>query len=201
MLEQLIHALVESKLATSANARADNAHDPGLFTVSASCEPENLDKVREVTLKVMENLGTTPFTAEEVEQAALTEREIFVELQAIHVAQHLRDLRRKTALQHFRVRTETAIPRLQIHRHFGRLENVEDLRCPGGIRAVIEADGDLPRTIAEVLHGIRERQGIHRLGGYGPEPRLNGVIVVHGHGAVAILRLAGGLWAHQLRRP
>jgi zinc protease len=68
---RLYQALVESKLATSGNARADNAHDPGLFTISASCEPENLDKVRETTLKVMENLGTIPFTAEEVEKAKL----------------------------------------------------------------------------------------------------------------------------------
>ena len=66
---RLSKALVESKLATSANARSDNAHDPGLFTVSAQADPEQLEAVRDVTLKIMENLGSTPFTAEEVEKA------------------------------------------------------------------------------------------------------------------------------------
>ena len=38
---RLYKALVESKLATNASARSDNAHDPGLFFASASCPPEN----------------------------------------------------------------------------------------------------------------------------------------------------------------
>src|SRR5262249_38667233 len=43
---RLYKALVASKLATTAVARADNAHDPGLFFTSASCPPETLDAVR-----------------------------------------------------------------------------------------------------------------------------------------------------------
>ena len=42
---RLYKALVESKLATTAQARADNAHDPGLFFATASCEPDKIDAV------------------------------------------------------------------------------------------------------------------------------------------------------------
>jgi len=66
---RMYKALVESKLATSAFARSDNAHDPGLFTASAQAEPGQLDAVRDAMLKVMENLSTTPFTPDEVEKA------------------------------------------------------------------------------------------------------------------------------------
>jgi zinc protease len=66
---RLYKALVESKLASSASARADNLHDPGLFSANASAEPENLDKVKDELLKVLETLGDTPFTADEVEKA------------------------------------------------------------------------------------------------------------------------------------
>ena len=66
---RLYKALVESKLATSAQARADNAHDPGLFFASASCEPNKLDAVREALVKTIESLGDTPFTEDEVNKA------------------------------------------------------------------------------------------------------------------------------------
>jgi zinc protease len=66
---RLYQALVESKLATTAGARADSAHDPGLFSASASAEPEKLEAVKDAMLKVLESLGTVPFTAEEVEKA------------------------------------------------------------------------------------------------------------------------------------
>src|SRR5262245_6954588 len=66
---RMYKALVESKLATSAFARSDNAHDHGLFTASAQAEPGQLDAVRDAMLKVMENLSTTPFTPDEVEKA------------------------------------------------------------------------------------------------------------------------------------
>ena len=68
---RLYKALVESKLATSANARGGNTHDPGLFTANASAEPAQLDAVRDTLLKVLENLSATPFTADEVEKAKL----------------------------------------------------------------------------------------------------------------------------------
>ncbi len=66
---RLYKALVESKLATAASGRADNLHDPGLFSASASADPENLDKVKDALLKVLESLGDTPFTADEVDKA------------------------------------------------------------------------------------------------------------------------------------
>ena len=66
---RLHKALVESKLTSGANARADNAHDPGLFFVSAGTEPEQLDAARDALLKTMETLGEVPFTADEVDKA------------------------------------------------------------------------------------------------------------------------------------
>jgi zinc protease len=66
---RLYNALVESKLANSANARADSSHDPGLFTASAQAEAGKLDAARDAMLKVLESLGTTPFSADEVEKA------------------------------------------------------------------------------------------------------------------------------------
>jgi zinc protease len=71
---RLYKALVESRKATSAAARAGNEHDPGLFTASAQAEPAQLDAVRATMLQVLENLGTTPFTAEEVEKAKVRSR-------------------------------------------------------------------------------------------------------------------------------
>ena len=66
---RLFQALVDSKLATSANAFAGNNHDPGLFTFSAQAEPKNLEKVRETLLQVVEKMAEKPFTSEEVERA------------------------------------------------------------------------------------------------------------------------------------
>ena len=66
---RLNKALVESKLATSAFARAGNSHDPGLFTASASCEPEKLDTVRDLLVKSLETLGDEAFTEDEVNKA------------------------------------------------------------------------------------------------------------------------------------
>jgi zinc protease len=66
---RLHKALVESKLATSAQARADNAHDPGLFFATASCEPDKIEAVRDVLVKTLESLGDKPFTEDEVSKA------------------------------------------------------------------------------------------------------------------------------------
>ena len=66
---RLYKALVESKLATSASARSDNSHDPGLFFASASCEPGSLDTVRDTLVKTLESLGDVPFTEDEVNKA------------------------------------------------------------------------------------------------------------------------------------
>ena len=61
--------MVESKLATSASAGSDNAHDPGLFCAFASCPPEKLDAARDVLVKTLESLGDIPFTESEVNKA------------------------------------------------------------------------------------------------------------------------------------
>jgi zinc protease len=71
---RLYNALVESKLANSANARADNNHDPGLFTATAQAEPAKLEAVRDAMLKTLENLGSQPFTQEEVDRAKTRSR-------------------------------------------------------------------------------------------------------------------------------
>jgi zinc protease len=68
---RLHKALVESKLANTANARADNQHDPGLFFASANCAPEALDSVRETLVKTVETLGEVPFTEDEVNKAKI----------------------------------------------------------------------------------------------------------------------------------
>ena len=66
---RLYKALVESRMATNANARSDNSHDPGLFFASASCPPESLDAVRDALVKTLESLGDVPFTDDEVNKA------------------------------------------------------------------------------------------------------------------------------------
>lgn len=68
---RLDEVLVETKLATSASARADNSHDPGLFTVSAQPADGKLDQVKDLLLSTMESLGSQAFTAEQVERAKL----------------------------------------------------------------------------------------------------------------------------------
>src|SRR5688572_17028813 len=62
-----------------------------------------------------------------VQKAALAERQIFVELQAVHIAENLGDLGREAALQHLRVGAEPTIPGLDVHRDLWGLENVQDL--------------------------------------------------------------------------
>ncbi len=68
---RLDQALVETRLATSASGRSDNAHDPGLFFFSATPAEGNLEEVRDVLLKTIEDLGSTAFTTEEVDRAKL----------------------------------------------------------------------------------------------------------------------------------
>ncbi len=66
---RLYKALVESKLATNASARAESMHDPGLLFVTASCDAKNIDAVRDVMVKTIESLGERPFTTDEVNKA------------------------------------------------------------------------------------------------------------------------------------
>jgi zinc protease len=63
--------LVKTKLATSASARGDNSHDPGLFYASASPEEGKLEIVKEALIRIIETAGDTPFTSEEVEREKL----------------------------------------------------------------------------------------------------------------------------------
>jgi zinc protease len=71
---RLYKALVESKKATGAFAGAGNNHDPGLFTASAQPESGQLDTVRDIMLKTLENLADDPFTPEEVDKAKVRNR-------------------------------------------------------------------------------------------------------------------------------
>lgn len=61
--------LVEPGIATSASAFADSTHDPGLFMFQAQPAEGKLDETENILLGIAENLGTVPFTAEEVERA------------------------------------------------------------------------------------------------------------------------------------
>lgn len=63
--------LVKTKLATSASARADNSHDPGLFYLSAQPEEGKLEEVKQALIRVIETAGDTPFMEEEVERQKL----------------------------------------------------------------------------------------------------------------------------------
>jgi zinc protease len=71
---RLDQALVETRLATSASARADNSHDPGLFTFSASPAEGQLEQVRDVLLSTIDNLAATPVNSQEVDRAKLRAR-------------------------------------------------------------------------------------------------------------------------------
>jgi zinc protease len=79
---RLYKALVESKLATTAFARADNAHDPSLFFASTQVDAGQLDAARDAMLKVMENLSAVPFTADEVEKAKVRSKRNAEQLQS-----------------------------------------------------------------------------------------------------------------------
>jgi zinc protease len=78
---RLYQALVESGLATSTGAFADNNHDPGLFTATAQAEPGKLDAVRDTLIRTLEHLSAVPFTRDEVAKAKLRSRHSFEDLQ------------------------------------------------------------------------------------------------------------------------
>jgi zinc protease len=71
---RLYQALVESKLASSANASAGNNHDPSLFTATAQAEPGRLDVVRDTLLGTLEKMASIPFKSDEVEKAKVRSR-------------------------------------------------------------------------------------------------------------------------------
>ncbi len=71
------------------------------------------------------------------------------------------------------------------------LEDVEDLRGPLGIGAVVEGEGDLLGVVADVLDGVGQGVGDHLLGDDGAVVEGDGVVVVEGDLAAAGLGLAG----------
>jgi zinc protease len=67
---RLYKALVEAKLATRISADASAYHDPGLLEISARvADGITAEKVRDVTVDVVENVAAKPVTKEEVERA------------------------------------------------------------------------------------------------------------------------------------
>lgn len=78
LLEQ---RLVETKLATSASARADNAHDPGLFTFSVQPVEGKLEEAQTALLHVLDTLGEQPLDADAIERAKTRARRSFERLQ------------------------------------------------------------------------------------------------------------------------
>lgn len=61
--------LVETGIATSASASADDAHDPGLFSFMAQPTEGKLAETEAALLAVADTLGDTPFTQEELDRA------------------------------------------------------------------------------------------------------------------------------------
>lgn len=74
---RLYEALVESKLATNAFARADNLHDAGLFSVSATPTEGNLDQVSQVLVSTMEELEKMEISQDDVDQAKIRAKRRF----------------------------------------------------------------------------------------------------------------------------
>ncbi len=63
--------LVETKIATSAGARAENSHDPGLFTFFVQPDEGQLELARETLLKTLDSLGEQPIDSDAVERAKI----------------------------------------------------------------------------------------------------------------------------------
>lgn len=61
--------LVETGLATSASARSDNSHDPGLFFFSVTPKEDNLEEVRAAFIELLDSLATQEFDPEAIERA------------------------------------------------------------------------------------------------------------------------------------
>ena len=61
--------LVETGIATSSSAFADDAHDPGLFSFMAQPAEGKLDETEATLLGIADGVGETPFTPEELDRA------------------------------------------------------------------------------------------------------------------------------------
>lgn len=63
--------LVETRLATSASARADNAHDPGLFMFSVQPAEGNLETARQAMLQTIDGIGGESFDPAAISRAKM----------------------------------------------------------------------------------------------------------------------------------
>jgi zinc protease len=63
--------LIETKLATSASARADNAHDPSLFSFSVQPSEGNLDSARLALLQTIDGIGGETFDPAAISRAKM----------------------------------------------------------------------------------------------------------------------------------
>src|SRR6185437_15116854 len=70
-------------------------------------------------------------------------------------------------------------------------EDVEDLRSPGGVGAIVEGDRDLFGVVAVLGDGVGQGVLVHRLRDDGEVLRRDGGVVVHRDGAMAVLRRLG----------
>jgi zinc protease len=68
---RLDRRLVEPGIATSASAFGDNQHDPGLFQFGVQPAEGKMEEAEAVLLDVVENMGSIPFTPEEIDRAKL----------------------------------------------------------------------------------------------------------------------------------
>lgn len=67
----LDQVLVETRLATSVGAFADNSHDPGLFSFSTEPAEGKLDKVNDLLLKTIDDIENVAIKSEEIERAKI----------------------------------------------------------------------------------------------------------------------------------
>ncbi len=71
------------------------------------------------------------------------------------------------------------------------VEDVEDLRGPDGVGAVVEGEGDLFGDVAVLREGVGQRVAVEGLIDDGEVLRGDGFVIVEFGGAVAVLREAG----------
>ena len=67
----LDQVLVETRLATTAGAFADNSHDPGLFSFSTEPADGKLEKVNDLLLKTIDDIENMAFKSEEIDRAKI----------------------------------------------------------------------------------------------------------------------------------
>lgn len=66
---RLYKALIETKKANKLSGAAYGWHDPGIIEISATCEPDKLDDVRNTMIETLENIAKAPITEEDVDRS------------------------------------------------------------------------------------------------------------------------------------